>query len=288
MSELNDGETKSKLWGWKLPVAVAAGVVALGGVLATAASAQPVQHTQTTATAASDSGQSKPTIVLLHGAFEDASAWSGEITQLERAGYTVIAPAIPLRGVASDSAYVTTIVRTIPGKVVLVGHSYGGNIATEVAAQDPQQVKAVVYAAAFIPKAGESAEQLLTQFPGTLLGPDTTYSVAYPGGASDTYVNPASFRALFSGDRSAADAAVAASIQRPINTSALIEPAAASLPAGIPVYAIVASQDKAIPPAAERWEAQRAGATIYTVDSAHDLPTSHPAQVTQVIEHAAR
>jgi pimeloyl-ACP methyl ester carboxylesterase len=103
---------------------------------------------------------------------------------------------VPLRGVASDSAYLTSIVRSINGPVVLVGHSYGGMLITEIATNDPKQVKALVYTAAFIPKAGETVNQLDTQFPGSLLGPDTTYTVSYPGG-TDTYVKPADFRALF-------------------------------------------------------------------------------------------
>ncbi|WP_326569370.1 alpha/beta hydrolase [Amycolatopsis rhabdoformis] len=281
---------------WKIAAAAAAGALALGGVIVTAASADPAQPahsataaaTSTAAVAQTDNHKAKPTIVLVAGAFEESAGWTGEITQLRRAGYQVVAPAVPLRSIAGDAAYLTTIVRGIKGPVVLVGHSYGGPLITEVAAQDPQQVKALVYTAAFIPKAGESVGQLLGQFPGTLLGPDTTYTVNYPGGASDMYVKPESFRALFAGDRSATDAAVDAATQRPVNSSALGEPAAAGVPAGIPVYAVVASQDKAIPPAAERWEAQRAGATIYTVNSAHDLPTSHPTEVTQIIERAAR
>ena len=272
--------------GWKIPVAVAAGALALSTVLATTASARPAHQAATTA-ASAHTHQAKPTIVLVHGAFEDASSWSGEITRLERDGYPVIAPAVPLRGVASDSAYLTAVVRSIKGPVVLVGHSYGGALITEIAAQDPQQVKALVYTAALIPKAGETLGQLDAQFPGSLLGPDTTFTVSFPGG-TDIYVKAADFRALFAGDRSATDAAVAAATQRPAASTALTEPVAAGVPAGTPVYAIVASQDKAIPPAAERFEAKRAGATIYTVNSAHDLPASHPAQVTQVIEHAAR
>jgi pimeloyl-ACP methyl ester carboxylesterase len=273
--------------GWKVPVAAAVGALALSTVFVTTVSAQPA-HQAPTATAASvDAHQAKPTVVLVSGAFEDSSSWSGEITRLEHDGYPVIAPAVPLRGVASDSAYLTALVRGVDGPVVLVGHSYGGALITEIAAQDPQQVKALVYTAAFIPKAGETALQLVTQFPGSLLGPDSTHTVSYPGG-TDTYVNAAEFRALFAGDRSATDAAVGAATQRPVASGALAEPVAAGVPAGIPVYAVVAAQDRAIPPAAERFEAQRAGATITTVNSAHDLPTTHPAAVTDVIEHAAR
>jgi pimeloyl-ACP methyl ester carboxylesterase len=277
----------------KISVAVTGGALALTAVFATAAGAQaaPAAKTATMAkttasTAAAD--QPKPTIVLVSGAFEDSTSWSGEITQLEKAGYPVVAPAVPLRGVASDSAYLTSVVRSINGPVVLVGHSYGGLLITEIAANDPKQVKALVYPAAFIPKAGQTANQLVTSFPGSLLGPDTTYSVNLPGGGTDTYVKPASFRALFAADRTPAEAAVDAATQRPVESTALAEPVAAGVPHGIPVYAIVASHDMAIPPAAERAEAQQAHAIISTVSSSHDLPTSHPGAVTAVIERAAR
>jgi pimeloyl-ACP methyl ester carboxylesterase len=269
----------------KISVAVTGGAFALTAVFATAAAAQaaPVAKTATTAVA----HQPKPTIVLVAGAFEDSTSWSGEITTLEKAGYPVIAPAVPLRGIASDSAYLTSVVHSINGPVVLVGHSYGGLLITEIAANDPTQVKALVYTAAFIPKAGQTANQLITSFPGSLLGPDTTYTVNIPGG-TDTYVRPASFSALFAADRTLAEAAVDAATQRPVESAALAEPVAAGVPQGIPVYAIVASHDMAIPPAAERSEAQQAHAIISIVSSSHDLPTSHPGAVTAVIERAAR
>jgi pimeloyl-ACP methyl ester carboxylesterase len=271
---------------WKIPAIIAASVVALSGAIAGTAIAQPA-HPAARSTAVADSHHAKPTIVLIHGAFADGSSWSSEINELEHDGYQAIAPALPLRGVATDSAYVTAIVRNISGPVILVGHSYGGEIATEVAANDPQQITGIVYAAAYIPQAGENALGLTTQFPGSLLGPDTTYTVNFDGG-SDTYIKPSAFHALFAGDRTASQAAVGAATQRPIASSALTENAAASLPAGIPLFAIVASQDKAIPPAAEKFMAQRAGATIYTVNSAHDLPVSHPQTVVSIVERAAR
>jgi len=273
---------------WKIRAALTGGALALSAVFATTALAQTTApHKAATPTATASAHQAKPTIVLVSGAWEDSTSWSGEITELESAGYPVIAPAVPLRGVASDSAYLTALVRSIHGPAVLVGHSYGGILITDIAANDPKQVKALVYTAAFIPKAGETVNQLDTQFPGSLVGPDTTHTVSFPGG-TDVYVKPADFRALFAGDRTAREAAVAAATQRPVEAGALNEPSPAGVPAGIPVYAIVASQDKAIPPAAERFEAQRAHAVISTVDSAHDLPTSHPGAVTAVIEHAAR
>lgn len=276
---------------WKNPVTWVGGAVVVGLVGATTAAAASTSSSApntATSAAASNAKQPKPTIVLISGAFEDSTSWTGEIAALEHDGYPVIAPAVPLRGVASDSAYLTSLVRSINGKVVLVGHSYGGLLETEIAAQDPTQVQAVVYAAALIPEAGENANQLITQFPGSLLGPSTTYTVPTPGGSTDTYVQPAAFHSLFAGDNTSAQAAIDAATQRPIASTALGEPAAASLPAGIPAYAIVADQDMAIPPAAETFEAKRVHATITTVNSAHDLPTSHPAAVTAVIEHAAR
>jgi pimeloyl-ACP methyl ester carboxylesterase len=277
----------------KISVALTGGALALTAVFATAAAAHatPAAKLATTAktTASTASAhQPKPTIVLVSGAFEDSTSWSGEITQLQKAGYPVIAPAVPLRGIASDSAYLTGVVRSINGPVVLVGHSYGGLLTTEIAANDPKQVKALVYSAAFIPNAGQTANQLITSFPGSLLGPDTTYTVNLPGGGTDTYVKPADFRSLFAGDRTPAEAAVDAATQRPVESAALAEPVAAGVPKGVPVYAIVASHDMAIPPAAERSEAQQAHAVISTVSSSHDLPTSHPGAVTAVIERAAR
>lgn len=271
---------------WTIAATVAAGVLALSTTLATTVSA--AQHTHTTEQAAAMTGHgAKPTVVLIHGAFADASSWDSEVAQLEADGYQVIAPAVPLRGLASDAAYVTSLVRSINGPVVLVGHSYGGAVATEVAANDPKQIKAIVYAAGFIPVAGENVLQLSNKFPGSLLSPATSYTVNVPGG-TDLYIKPTDFHAAFAADRTPAQAAVAAATQRPITQAAASEPAAASVPAGIPLYEIVASQDKMIPPAAERFMAQRAGAAIYTVNSAHDMPVSHPRIIVSVIEHAAR
>lgn len=268
---------------WAIGATAAAVVFALS---ATAVSAAQPTHTAEQAAAVAGHG-AKPTVVLIHGAFADASGWDREVAQLKAGGYQVIAPAVPLRGLASDAAYVTSLVRSIKGPVVLVGHSYGGAVATEVAANDPKQIKAIVYAAGFIPAKGENVLQLSNKFPGSLLSPATSYTVNVPGG-TDLYIKPADFHAAFAADRTPAQAAVAAATQRPITQAAAGDPAAASVPAGIPLYEIVAGQDKMIPPAAERFMARRAHATIYTVNSAHDMPVSHPRTIVSVIEHAAR
>jgi pimeloyl-ACP methyl ester carboxylesterase len=271
---------------WTIAAATAAGALALSAALAAPVSAAQTAHSSAQTAAVADRGP-KPTVVLIHGAFADASSWSVEVTRLQEDGYQVIAPAVPLRGLASDAAYITSLVRSINGPVVLVGHSYGGAVATEVAANDPQQIKAIVYVAGFIPQAGENVLQLSNQFPGSLLGPDTSFTVNVPGG-TDLYIKAADFHAAFAADRTAAQAAEAAATQRPISVAAAGEPAAAGVPAGIPLYEMVAGQDKMIPPAAERFMAQRAGATIITVNSAHDMPVSHPFAIVAVIERAAR
>lgn len=271
----------------KTSASLAGGAIALCAVAAASATTASAQSAPAHQASAAGESRPKPTIVLVAGAFEDSSIWDGEVSALQREGYPVIAPAVPLRGLATDSAYLTSVVRGIKGPVVLVGHSYGGMLITETAASDPSQVKALVYVAALIPKAGESTGELVGSYPGSLLGPDTTYTLDYPGGV-ETYVRPGSFHALIAGDQSASSAALAAAIQRPIDSDALGEPATAGLPAGIPVYALVAEQDMAIPPAAEQFEAKRAGAEIFSVDAAHDLPVTHPGSVTAVVQRAAR
>ncbi|MFB7288695.1 alpha/beta fold hydrolase [Actinacidiphila glaucinigra] len=225
-------------------------------------------------------------MVLVHGAFEDAAAWSGVTARLQRDGYRVLVPAVPLRGIAGDSAAVSDVVRSIDGPVVLVGHSYAGLLISQVAATT-QNIKALVYTNAFIPQAGETLQGLNAKFPGSLLGPDTITVVDHADGP-DVTIQPASFRAVVAGDLPADKAAVAAAGQRPLTIAAMTEPVRAAAPASVPKYALVGSRDRAIAPAAERWMAQRAGAEYRVVDSAHDMPVSHPAVVTAEIEKAAR
>jgi pimeloyl-ACP methyl ester carboxylesterase len=238
--------------------------------------------------ASSAPGSPRPTIVLLHGAFEDASSWSKVTQQLQSEGYPVIAPAVQLRGVASDTAEVEGLLDSVRGPKVLVGHSYGGLLVSELASRTPD-VTALVYVAAFIPLAGETAGQLNAQFAGSMLGPATTHQVNSPAGA-ELYVNTASFPALFAAGGSAADAtaaAVEAAGQRPILAAAFDEKVATTAPARIRKYAIVATEDKAIPPAAERFEAQRAGAVVTEVASPHVVPAADPQAVVDVVRRAA-
>ncbi|MDR6863977.1 alpha/beta hydrolase [Phycicoccus sp. 3266] len=238
---------------------------------------------------------SKPTIVLIHGAFADASGWTQEVVSLQRQGYDVIAPANPLRGLTSDSDYVRSVLATTPGPVVLVGHSYGGAVITN-AARGAENVKALVYVAAFVPDAGQAIVTSYdpAAYPGSLLGPDTTLippaaNPAAPGGQDlDVYIKPASFRTVFAGDRSPAAAAAMAATQRPLSYFAQTEPSGQPAWKNLPSWDLVTMQDRAISPGGQLFMARRAGATVSTVDSAHDVIVSHPQDVVDVILQAAR
>jgi pimeloyl-ACP methyl ester carboxylesterase len=254
----------------------------LAGTLTTASHAQD----QADGAGATESPNPSPTIVLMHGAFESAAAWSDVTRRLQRAGYRVVAPAVPLRDIASDVACLDSVMRTVQGPVVLAGHSYGGVIISSLAARYPSRVAALVYVAALIPQTGETINELQAQFPGTMLGPDTTYTASYPGG-TDMYVRPEEYRSVLAGDRSASDAAVAAATQRPLSTSVFAEEITAQAPAHIPAYAMIATRDHAVVPAAQEFQAERADARIYHVCSAHDMPVSHPVEVAHVIDEAA-
>jgi len=160
----------------------------------------------TAAAAASDGLDQQspnPTIVFVHGGWADSSGWNQEITNLERRGYTVIAPANPLRDLASDAAYIRSVLQTISGPIVLVGHSYGGAVITNAAVGVPN-VKALVYIAAFAPDKGESLVQLVTMNPGTQIGPATLdfrpYPLADGGTGTDLYLKKSAFHDAFAGD----------------------------------------------------------------------------------------
>lgn len=253
-----------------------------GALLATAA----VLLTGATTAAAHTPSKPKPTIVLLHGAFADGASWSEVSSRLQRDGYTVVAPAVPLRGIAADTTYLTGVINGIPGPKVLVGHSYGGALVSELAGTSG--VKSLVYVAAFIPQAGETIGALNAKYPGSELGPDTTNAISYAGGV-DLVVKPEAFHRVFSTDLPARQAAVLGASQRPINAAAFDEQILTTAPAGLPKYAVIPTGDHAIAPAAERFMAQRAHAkTVEIPGASHLVALSHPSAVTQVIEQAAR
>lgn len=230
----------------------------------------------------------KPVIVLVHGAFAESSSWDPVITRLEKDGYTVIAAANPLRGVASDGASVSRIVKSIKGTVVLVGHSYGGPVITEAAA-DNANVKALVYVAGFAPEVGESSLTLSAKFPGSTLG-DSLTPIALPDGDEELYIRADKFHTQFAADVPDAQAATMAATQRPITLSALGEPSRIATWRTLPSYMIYGTADRNIPAAVMKFMAERAHArkTIALEGASHALMVSHPAEVTALIEDAAK
>ena len=260
---------------------VAAAVLAGGGAALASTANSGAAYAETSR---SGPTAAKPTIVLVHGAFADSSSWSSEIQFLQQQGYPVLAVANALRGVASDSAYLLSVLKTISGPIVLVGHSYAGFLISSAAAAD-SQVKALVYVAAYIPNAGESPADLTYKFPGSELQGSNLVTRTEPGG-TDIYINPADFGEVYAGGLSASQISIASVTQRPITAAALAEPTTVNPPASVPKWEIVALDDNAIPAAAETFMANRAHAHIVTTHSGHDVPAARPGVVDSVILQA--
>lgn len=230
----------------------------------------------------------KPVIILVHGAFAESSSWDPVITRLEKDGYTVIAAANPLRGVASDGAAVSRIVKSIKGPVVLVGHSYGGPVITE-AADGNANVKALVYVAGFAPEVGETSLTLSAKFPGSTLGESLT-PIALPDGDEDLFIQADKFHAQFAADVPEAQAATMAATQRPVTLSALGEPTRVATWKALPSYMIYGTADRNIPAAVMKFMAGRAHArkAVALDGASHAVMVSHPAEVAALIEDAAK
>jgi pimeloyl-ACP methyl ester carboxylesterase len=264
---------------------LAAGVVAVAlAVMAVAGSALASSH-RTRAT------QTKPTIVLVHGGWADSSGWNTEVAALQRRGYPVIAPANPLRGLASDAAYLRSVLQTIDGPVVLVGHSYGGAVITNAAAGLPE-VKALVYIAAFAPDEGESLVDLVTKNPGSQIGPQTLITRKYPlpggGEGTDLYLTKSGFETAFAGDVPKGLADRMWATQRPFSEEAFGSPSGPPAWKTIPSWYLVSTQDRAIPPATQRFMADRAHATVSQVKASHVPMVSKTAATMKVILAAAK
>jgi pimeloyl-ACP methyl ester carboxylesterase len=236
----------------------------------------------------------KPSIVLVHGAWADGSSWSRVIALLQDQGYTVYAPANPLRGLASDSAYIADFLHTITGPIVLVGHSYGGAVITNAATGNPN-VKALVFIDAFAPDQGESLGTLSSAPPPPGLSPsclsgDPTQVfnfVPLTSGGIDTYVKPSLFPSCFANDLPPSQGAVLASTQRAFALSALPEQSGVPAWKTIPSWYLVGTIDLVIPSWAQLFMAQRAGSIIVQVRAGHLSMISHPIAVTDLIEQAA-
>jgi pimeloyl-ACP methyl ester carboxylesterase len=231
----------------------------------------------------------QPTIVLVHGAFAESASWDRVIDPLLSAGHRVIAAANPLRGLASDAAAVSDLVRTIDGPVVLVAHSYGGAVISNVAA-DAGDIAGLVYANGFAPEPGENCFQLAAMFPGSMLGEETARPVSRSDGATDLYIAPDSFHDIFCQDVSAAQAALMAATQRPATQEALVEPSGERpLWKDVPSWFLIGEEDRIIPAALQHYMAKRAGArrTIEIPGASHAVSVTHPDATAHLILEAA-
>jgi pimeloyl-ACP methyl ester carboxylesterase len=229
-----------------------------------------------------------PTIVLVHGAFAESASWDRVIHHLLEADQRVIAAANPLRGLAADAAAVSDLVRTVDGPVLLVGHSYGGAVISNVAA-DAGEIAGLVYVGGFAPDAGESAFTLSMRFPGSTLG-DTLQPVPRSDGTTDLYIARERFHDQFAADVSHGEAAWMAATQRPVTLQALEEPSGERpLWKELPSWFLIGELDRNIPAELQRFMAHRAGArrTVQIPGGSHALAVSHPEATARLIMEAA-
>jgi pimeloyl-ACP methyl ester carboxylesterase len=251
----------------------------------------PAAQSAPGATTAESHDEAKPTIVLVHGSWADASSWTEVVKRLQQEGYQVLAPPNPLRSLSGDAEYIRTFLSTVPGPIVLVGHSYGGAVITN-AATGNTNVKALVYVDAFAPDEGEPVL--------ALLGPDSALAVAdpttvfdlrpYPGapaGDFDVYLKPEVVVNSFAPDLPKRDALAIAATQRPIAFSAGLEPSGVPAWKTIPSWYLIGTEDLIIPEAQQRFMAERAGAQIVEVKASHVSLMSKPNAVARLIVAAA-
>jgi len=227
---------------------------------------------------------SKLTIVLVHGAFGDASSWRGVFELLDGGDYTLLAAALPLRGVAADVAYLESVIAQLDGPVILVGHSYAGSVITVAGASD--KVAALVYVAGFVPDAGESIADLQGRFPSLAMG-DFLQPRPLPDGSAELSVDPDRFQNIFCADVPDDVAAFMAHAQRPLGATAFEEPAAAAAWHTKPSWGVFGTADQPIAPQLHRFSHGRAGSKVTEVEGAsHFVMLSHPDAVAGVIRQA--
>lgn len=225
-----------------------------------------------------------PTIVLVHGAFADASSWSATYAALKADGHPVLAPPVPLRGVASDAAYLGSFLDQVEGDVVLVGHSYGGAVITVAGHHD--KVKALVYVAAYALDEGESLGQLQGRFPDSALATALKFA-PLPDGGTDVSVDVEKFPEVFAADVPRETTEFLAIAQRPLAASAFEEAAPAPAWKDKPSYGLVPAADNTINPEVHRFGFERAGMTTVEVEGAsHAVALSQPEAVADLIRQA--
>ena len=229
------------------------------------------------------------TIVLIHGAFAESASWDGVIGPLVAEGYRVVAAANPLRGLATDAAAVSDLVRTIEGPAVLVAHSYGGAVISNVDS-DAGEIAGLVYINAFAPEPGENCFQLAGMFPGSMLGEKTARPVPRGDGSTDLYIAPDSFHDIFCQDVPAPQAALMAATQRPATQEALVEPSGERpLWEDVPSWFLIGEEDRIIPAELQRYMSNRAHSqrTVAVEGASHAVAVSRPDATVRLILEAA-
>ena len=276
-----------------LPAAILAVVGVLVAVTAQVGSALPGISSSAGMSVSQQPDSTKPTIVLVHGAWADSGSWNAVVLRLQNGGYTVYVPPNPLRGLPNDSGTIADFMTTITGPIVLVGHSYGGAVITN-AATGNSQVTALVYVDAFIPAQGDTV-------PGLIHDPSSCFAVAdlntvfdfapFPGapsGVYDAYVKQSVFPGCFANGLPASEARVLAATQRPLVTTALADQSGVPAWQSIPSWAVVGTEDHVIPESDQVSMATNASARITKVDAPHLSMISDPDVVARVIIRAAR
>jgi pimeloyl-ACP methyl ester carboxylesterase len=232
----------------------------------------------------------KPTIVLVHGDWADGSSWSAVMPRLQRQGYQVVAPPNQLRGPSVDDPYLASYLQTIPGPIILVGHSYGGFVITN-AALGNANVKALVYIDAFIPDSGQTLADLSS--PESCLVPQAFHAVPFSGGV-DLYLNIApnppyvGFNECFANGVPPNQAAVLAAVQRPAAAAQLGEPSGPPAWATMPSWSLIGTEDHAVPPSLQEQMSTHAGAHISFVNAGHLSLITRPNAVVDIIDRAAQ
>jgi pimeloyl-ACP methyl ester carboxylesterase len=230
---------------------------------------------------------SKPTVVLVHGAWADSSSWNDVVPRLRHDGYRTATPDLGLVSIAADVTSVRAVLDSIPGKKVLVAHSYGG-IVISGAAAGRSDVLGLVFSAAFVPDQGDSIVSLGTGF----LASDAFNHLAFTGTpfASPAYIAPNLFRQYFAQDLPPARANLLDARQQPLNFPIATTPSGPVAWRSLPSWYAVSGSDRMIDPAEERWMATRAGAqTIEFADASHaGAITRYSAQFTALVERSAR
>lgn len=221
-------------------------------------------------------------VVLVHGAFVDGSSWNRVIDLLQKKGYHVSAVQNPLTSLADDAAATRRVLARQTGPTILVGHSWGGTVITEVGADAPNVV-GLVYVAAIAPDIGESTADQFKH------GPEAPAGAAIkPDDSGFLWFDPAKYHADFAADVPEAQTRVYAAAEQPIAGKAFSEPVTKAAWKTKPSWYVLTMKDRAVSPETQQWMAERIKATIVKVPSSHLAPASHPAEVAAVIEQAAK